>query len=94
MPVFASITETINVDENALTGTKASDIASKVLGALKWIGIAVAVGMLIFLGIKYVTASPDGKADLKKQLGVYALGLLLIVAATTIVGILENTFSM
>ena len=55
-----------------------------------WVGVMIAVGMMIFLGIKYVTASPDGKADLKKQLGIYVLGLVLILAATTIVGIIAN----
>ena len=67
-----------------------ADIANKILGILMWVGVAIAVGMLIFLGIKYVTSSPDGKADLKKQLGIYILGFVFIVGATTIVGILAN----
>lgn len=91
-PSFA-ISESITVDDQALNGTNASAIAAKVLGALKWIGVAVAIGMLIFLGIKYVTSSPDGKADLKKQLGIYVLGFVMIIGATAIVGVLETTFS-
>lgn len=67
-----------------------ADLANTILSALMWIGVAIAVGMMIFLGIKYVTSSPDGKADLKKQLGVYILGLVFIVGATTIVGIIKN----
>ena len=43
------------------------------------------------LGIKYVTSAPEGKANLKGQLGVYVLGFVFIVAATTVVGILETT---
>ena len=65
-------------------------LANTVLSALMWLGIAIAVGMMIFLGIKYVTSSPDGKADLKKQLGVYILGLVFILGATTIVGIIRT----
>jgi hypothetical protein len=60
-----------------------AQLANTILSALMWIGVAIAVGMMIFLGIKYVTSSPDGKADLKKQLGVYILGFVLIVGATT-----------
>ena len=71
-------------------GDQANDLASVILNTMMWVGVMISVGMLIFLGIKYVTASPDGKADLKKQLGVYVLGFVLIVAATTIVGILAN----
>ncbi len=71
-------------------GGEAGNLANKILGILTWVGVAVSIGMLIFLGIKYVTSSPDGKADLKKQLGVYVLGFVLIISATTIVGILAN----
>lgn len=88
-PVMA-ISETITVNDNALQGTNAATIAGTVLGAIKWIGVAIAIGMLMFLGIKYITSSPEGKADLKKQLGVYVLGFVLLVAATVIVGILET----
>ena len=79
-----------NPDPNAISGTKASDLANTILGALKWAGVAIAIGMMIFLGIKYVTSSPEGKANLKGQLGIYILGLVFILAATVIVGILEN----
>lgn len=90
-PVLA-VPSDIKVDENsALSNTGAGDIASTVLGAIKWIGIAIAIGMLMFLGIKYVTSSPEGKADLKKQLGIYVIGFAFIVGATTIVGVLEST---
>lgn len=70
-----------------------ANLANTILSALMWIGVAIAVGMMIFLGIKYVTASPDGKADLKKQLGIYILGFVFIVGATTIVGIINNAIS-
>ena len=79
-----------NVTPNPPQGGEA--IASTILNTLMWLGIMIAVGMMIFLGIKYVTASPDGKADLKKQLGIYVLGLVLILAATTIVGMIANAF--
>lgn len=88
--VFATISGTFDPDEKALEGTGAGDLANTILGAIKWIGVAISIGMLMYLGIKYVTSSPDGKADLKGKLGVYILGFVLIVAATVIVGIIEN----
>ncbi len=78
-------------DTTAIANSSANGVIKTVLGALKWIGVAIAVGMLIFLGIKYVTSAPEGKANLKGQLGVYVLGFVFIVAATTVVGILETT---
>lgn len=70
-----------------------ANLANTILSALMWLGVAIAVGMMIFLGIKYVTASPDGKADLKKQLGIYVLGLVFILGATTIVGIIRTAIA-
>ena len=91
--VFAAdgIAGNFEPDTTAIAGSSANSVIKTVLGALKWIGVAIAVGMLIFLGIKYVTSAPEGKANLKGQLGVYVLGFVFIVAATTVVGILETT---
>lgn len=90
--VFADgIASNFEPDTAAIAKSSANDVIKTVLGALKWIGVAIAVGMLIFLGIKYVTSAPEGKANLKGQLGVYVLGFVFIVAATTVVGILETT---
>lgn len=86
--VFADAIYGIDPSPSAPAGGE--NLANSILGALMWIGIAIAVGMLIFLGIKYVTSSPDGKADLKKQLGIYILGFVFIVGATTIVGVIKN----
>lgn len=88
-PVLAVSVDLPEVEPKS-PGDKADGLAQTILNTLMWVGIMISVGMLIFLGIKYVTASPDGKADLKKQLGVYVLGFVLIVAATTIVGVLAN----
>ena len=83
--------KSISFPPTAIANSSANGVIKTVLGALKWIGVAIAVGMLIFLGIKYVTSAPEGKANLKGQLGVYVLGFVFIVAATTVVGILETT---
>lgn len=89
--VFAGISENLTPDENVFSNNgNVATLAKKILGALMWIGIAISIGMLMFLGIKYVTSSPDGKADIKGKLGVYILGFVLIVAATAIVGMLET----
>ncbi len=88
--VFAGVAENFN-DLSVEAPTGGDQIAKMILGTLKWAGIIISIGMLIFLGIKYVTSSPDGKANLKGQLGIYVLGLVCIVGATCIVGALEST---
>ena len=53
---------------------------------MQWIGYAIAIGMLVFVGIKYVMASANEKADLKNSLIKYVIGAVLIAGAVTIAG--------
>ena len=66
------------------------NIGSTVLGIVQAVGYVVAVVILVWLGVKYIMASPDGKADIKKQAFAYILGAILLFAASTIVGIISS----
>ena len=46
--------------------------------------------MLIFVGIKFLTASPEGKAEIKKTAVIYIVGAVLLFAATGILQIVKN----
>ena len=64
--------------------TGAGGTVGIIVGTLQWVGYAIAIGMLVFIGIKYVMASANEKADLKQSLVKYVIGAVLIVFATTI----------
>ncbi|HOZ54880.1 MAG TPA: TrbC/VirB2 family protein [Clostridia bacterium] len=66
---------------NTITG-----IGNGVVGIVQVIGYVVAVVMLVIIGIKYITSSPEGKAEVKKTALFYVLGAVLIAGAVTIVG--------
>lgn len=61
-------------------------VASRIIGAMQWCGYAIAIGVMVFVGIKYVTSSADDKASLKNVLWKYVLGVVLVTGAVTIVG--------
>lgn len=65
-------------------GRKIVGAIDVVIGTIKWIGYAIAVGMLVYIGIKYVMASANEKADLKNALIKYVAGAIIIVFAVTI----------
>ncbi len=56
----------------------------KVLGVIQWIGYIVAIGMLIWVGIKYVTSGAGEKAKAKETLIPIVVGAVLIAGATWI----------
>ena len=75
-------------------GTKIGKAAGGLLGVLQIIGYAAAVIVLVWLGIKYIVAAPDGKAEIKKQAFAYILGAVLLFSAGTIVGIIKGFTSL
>ena len=66
---------------------------TRVLGIVQYICYAAAVILLIILGVKYMTASPDGKAEIKKSAVQYVIGAALVFAAGAILGIISGTAS-
>lgn len=79
--------------EDAPVGGIASTV-SVILAIITWAGAAIAVGMLMFIGIKYVTASPEGKAEIKKTAMYYVLGAILIFSASAILGIIRTNLTV
>ena len=49
-----------------------------------------AIIMLIVLAIKYISAAPGDKADIKKHAVVYVVGAIVLFAASGILGIIKN----
>mgnify|MGYP004461078851 FL=1 len=75
---------------NANSATEFNGIGSTVLGYIQWFGYAMAVGMLLYVGIKYMMAPANEKADLKKASINYVIGAIIIAAATAIVSALVS----
>lgn len=69
---------------------EAKPIAANIIGTMQWIGYAIAVIMLVIIGIKYITSSADDKASLKSAAWKYVLGALLITGAVTFVDWIFN----
>lgn len=65
--------------------TAAESIGGVILGTIRIVGNFVAVGFLIWLGIKWVMASAQDKADLKKNMWFYVIGIFLIFGAANII---------
>ena len=66
----------------------AAGIAGTVIGVMKWFGYAIAIGMLVYIGIKYIMASANEKADVQKQFIPLIIGVTIVFAATSIANLL------
>ncbi len=45
----------------------------------------LAVAAVVFAGLRYMFASADQKADIKKSMGTLAIGAVLVFGATTVI---------
>ena len=64
--------------------------ANNIVGIVQVICYATAVIMLIYLGVKFITASPEAKADIKKSAIMYVIGAIIVFAAGTLLGVISN----
>lgn len=56
-----------------------------ILGLIQVIGYVTAIAMAVVMGIRYILAAPEGKADLKKTMVPYIIGCIILTAGTLIV---------
>lgn len=77
----------VDVPTDAPTGSVAGSVTT-VAGNV-WATIAsviqlLAIAAVVFAGLKYMFASADSKADIKKGLGILALGAAMVFGSVTI----------
>lgn len=77
-------------DGSGNTAKTFTSILNTILGITQIIGVAVAVIMLIVLAIKYISAAPGDKAEIKKHAVVYIVGAVVLFGASGILGIIKG----
>ena len=72
-------------------GSNITNIGNMFIGVIQVVGGAVAIIMLVMVGIKYISASPNERADMKKGLTAYVVGAVILFSAVGILTILKDT---
>lgn len=64
--------------------------ATPILNAYIWFGYAISLGMVVFIGIKYMLGAADARASMKSAMVGWLIGALVVFMATTIAGWVIN----
>ena len=86
----------INPDSYKSSGPSDSDVAEmysfggRVAGIIQIVGTAVAVGTMMIIGIRYIMASADEKAEYRERILPYFIGAVLLFGAVNVVKIIYN----
>ena len=66
------------------------NVLNSILSVVSWFAYAIALGVMIFIVIKYVTSGADERANLKGMLPKYLIGVALIVMCFTIASMVAD----
>ena len=67
-----------------------TNISGAVITIARIICMGVAITMLVLVAIKYMTAAPGEKADIKKHAVIYVVGAIVMFASTGILWIIQK----
>ncbi len=88
-----SFTNTISKVEDRQDSTNASKSARRITGALldvfRIAATGIALIMLVVVAIKYMSAAPEGKAEIKKHAVIYVVGAVVLFASAGILTIIQ-----
>lgn len=67
-----------------------NNIGSKLYGIILIVGSAVAVGMIAIMAIKFMTSGAEEKAQVKKNLIGFTIGVIILLCVIGLLGIFQN----
>ena len=76
--------------DTGITGTGLDTTTSNIIGIVQFVCYAAAVILLVVLGVKWIAAAPDEKANIKKGAVIYVVGAALVFAAGAILQVIKN----
>ena len=82
------VLNSIKADTSATSSI--TGIIGKIIGIVQVICYAAAIIMLIILGVQFITASPEGKATIKKSAIQYVIGAIIVFGAGNLLGIIAK----
>ena len=88
--VFANDINIPNGSNGGYSGTGLDTTTSNIIGIVQFICYAAAVILLVILGVKWISAAPDEKANIKKGAVIYVVGAALVFAAGAILHVIKN----
>lgn len=73
--------------------TKVQNVMKACISIVRIVGMCIAVTLLLVVAIKYMSAAPGDKADIKKASFAYVVGAVILFGAVGILGII-NEFAL
>lgn len=90
VPVIDPDTYASELEGKTTSSKELTKITDTILGVIYYIGVFLSVGMLMAIGIKYMTGSIEEKAQYKETMWPYIIGAVLLFGGINIVKIIYD----
>ncbi len=87
---FTNLNQFNNKSTDAETAGVFQGFIATAINLVQVVGMAVAIIMLVVMAIKYISAAPSEKAEIKKSATVYIVGAIVLFAAAGILQVIKN----
>lgn len=67
-----------------------ADVIGIILSVVRIVAVSLSVIILTFLGIKYMSAAPSEKAEIKRQLITFTIGVVVFISSVQIIAMVRN----
>lgn len=84
------ITDSDSYSDSTGTVEKVNSVTGTVITVIRVVGICVAIVLLLTIAMKYMTAAPGDKADIKKSAIQYVVGAIVLFGVVGILGIISK----
>ncbi len=79
-----------SVKDNSTASGTFTQVIGSIITLVQVVGMGVAIIMLVVMAIKYISAAPSEKAELKKGITIYVVGAIVLFAASGILQVIKN----
>lgn len=76
--------------DDASGATRLKNMGNTIIGFIQIVASVLSVIILMVMGIKYMMGSVEEKAEYKKAMLPYVIGIVIVFSITTILGIIAN----
>ncbi len=87
---YTKLDQFTNKSNDSQTAGVFQSFIATAINLVQVVGMAVAIIMLIVMAIKYISAAPSEKAEIKKSATIYIVGAIVLFAATGILQVVKN----
>jgi len=87
---YMNLTQFTGQSKDTKTAGVFQGFIATLINLVQVVGMGVAIVMLIVMAIKYISAAPSEKAEIKKSVTIYIVGAIVLFAATGILQVIKN----